>query len=45
MWWEVFGVVKVLFYVVFGLLFVVLFVKFYKWSESVVFFDGSCIGE
>lgn len=43
MWWEAPGAVKALFHVALGLPLVVLLVKLHKWSESAVFFDGSCI--
>lgn len=45
MWWEAPGAVKALFHVALGLPLVVLLIKLHKWSESAVFFDGSCIGE
>ncbi|OWZ68547.1 hypothetical protein J010_00506 [Cryptococcus neoformans] len=43
MWWEAPGAVKALFHVALGLPLVVLLIKLHKWSESAVFFDGSCI--
>lgn len=45
MWWEAPGAVKALFHVALGLPLVALLIKLHKWSESAVFFDGSCIGE
>ncbi|KAE8541331.1 hypothetical protein D1P53_002690 [Cryptococcus gattii VGV] len=43
MWWEAPGAVKALFHVALGLPLVALLIKLHKWSESAVFFDGSCI--
>ncbi|OCF34877.1 hypothetical protein I316_03424 [Kwoniella heveanensis BCC8398] len=43
MWWEAPGAVKALFHVALGLPLIALLIKLHKWTESAMFFDGSCI--